>query len=110
VRRITSAALALLLAGCGNAPGYRNGLAADCYTASTGQVICPSAQRAATAPAPTPTYVYQTRPAYVPVPTYAPTYYGGGRSSSRVEDLEEQLEELQDRVDQLEFEQLMRDD
>jgi hypothetical protein len=56
---ITSAALAILLAGCGNA--YKNGVASDCYTATSGQVICPSAQRAASAP----TYVY--------VPTYAPS-------------------------------------
>jgi TolA-binding protein len=105
VRQITSAALALLLAGCGNAPGYKGGVASDCYTATSGQVVCPSTQRTAA----TPTYVYQTRPVYVPVPTYAPTYYGGGRSS-RVEDLEDQLEELEDRIDQLEFEQLMRDD
>jgi subtilisin family serine protease len=103
---IASATLAVLLAGCGNASGYKNGVASDCYAATSGQVICPS-QR----PAPAPAVVYQTRPVYVPVPTYVPvrSYGYGGGSSYDADELEDRVQELEDRIMDLEFEQMMRD-
>lgn len=106
MRFIACASLAVLLAGCGNASSHK-GIASGCYTAASGQVICPSQQ-----PAPAPTVVYQTRPVYVPVPTYVPvrSYGYGGGSSYDADELEDRVQELEDRIMDLEFEQMMRDD